>query len=63
MEIKLPRFDNFDFVTEFNLFGEFLGQFYSLVLWKSCQSFHQLAGARLKNLASESEVHQFLQAN
>jgi len=60
VEIKLPKFDSSDFVTEFNMFGEYVGQFYSLALWKSINTFTSLQNSLPESLANEQEVTMFL---
>lgn len=56
----MPRFDSSDFVTQFNMFGEFLGQFYTLAIWKSVNSFEALKNTLPLSLDSQFEVNKFL---
>lgn len=42
------------------MFGEFVGQFYSLGLWKSIHSYSSLKDKLPDTLASEQEVTTFL---
>jgi hypothetical protein len=49
----MPRFDSSDFVTEFNMFGDFIGQFYTLAIWKSVNSFEVLKNSLPNSLDSE----------